>query len=220
MPAAKGTITYATWYVTEEPGEDFRDQLMDAIKKHAFIEVDVDAGKDRSIGWTVMGEPFNVSMTWDKVFVDPYVCISLREDTIKVPKTAFQAYYDKREVEYMKESGKDMLKKSERATLKEDVLLNLRKRALPDIKTFDVVWNTLEGSLRLWTHSKKINESFEEIVRETWGVRIVPQAPYTVMMARQDDPEMANVLLDLSPADLVREIEEPVPAEPAPEGEE
>ena len=47
-------------------------------------------------------------------------------------------------------TARDMfLNMHECANLKADVLLNLRHRALPDIKVFDVVWNTLDGTIRL-----------------------------------------------------------------------
>ena len=82
------------------------------------------------------------------------------------------------------------------------MLTNLRRRALADIKIYDVVWNTVDGTLRLWTHSKKIRESFEEIVADSWGLRLVPQAPYTVVTARGDATHAA-ALLDLEPTDLV-----------------
>ena len=205
MGASKGTLTYTTYYVMEEPPAGFRDIFMEAVTRHAFRDIDIDAGKDRSIGWTTLGEPFNTSLEWEKVFVDPYVCVSLREDVIRIPKTAFQAYYEEREKDFLATEGRDVLKKSERANLKADVLLNLRHRALPDIKVFDVVWNTLDGTIRLWTHSKKIRESFEDIVRETWGLRIVPQAPYTMILARgnSEDPEEASGLMDLDPEDFV-----------------
>ena len=64
------------------------------------------------------------------------------------------------------------------------------------------MWNTLDGSLRLWTHSKRIKERFEEIVHETWGVRVVPKSPYTLVLAHNETPEAAVALLDVEPANL------------------
>ncbi len=202
MGALKGTLTYSTYYVLEEPQAGFRDRFMESVQRHAFRDIDIDSGKDRSIGWVALGEPFQTDLTWDQVFLDPYVCVSLREDAVKVPKTAFQAYYQDRERRFLDEQGRDVLKKSERAALKEDVMLGLRRRALPDIRIYDVVWNTVDGTIRLWTHSKRLKESFEEIVSRTWGIRIVPSAPYTLMMARSDDTEAAAKLLDVEPANL------------------
>ncbi|MFT7624481.1 MAG: recombination associated protein RdgC [Myxococcota bacterium] len=203
MGAAKGTLTYTTYYVLDEPGPGFRERFMGVIQKHAFRDIDIDAGKDRSMGWVALDEPFDTELSWGKVFRDPYVCLSLREDTIKVPKTVFQVHYDKRERDFLAEQGRDSLKKSERSALKEDVMVHLRRRALPDIKAIDVVWNTVDGSLRLWTQSKRTRESFEEIVAESWGLRIVPNSPYTMMLARATDPETAVRLLDIEPADLI-----------------
>ena len=208
MGAAHGTLTYSTFYVLDEPPAGFREMFMAAVQKHVFRDIDVDGGKDRSIGWVSLGEPFDTELAWDKVFVDPYVCLSLREDTIRIPKTAFQAHLERREKEYLKKTGRMELKKSERAEVKEMVLTELRKRALPDIKTFDVVWNTADGTLRLFTQSKGICESFEEIVRETWGLRLVPRAPYTILVARSAEGEaLAAQLLDAEPADFTRVVE-------------
>lgn len=205
MGALKGTLTYTIYYVMDEPQAGFKDTFMDAVTRHAFRDIDIDAGKDRSIGWVALNSPFDTNLSWGSVFYDPYVCVSLREDVIRVPKTAFQAHFEQRERDVLDKQSRDGLKKSERAELKEMVMIELRKRALPDIKVYDVVWNTVDGTMRLWTHSKRINESFEEIVRETWGLRIVPQAPYTMMMARAETPEATVGLLDLEPANLVGE---------------
>lgn len=206
MGALKGTLTYTTYYVVEEPGPGFKESFIDSLQRHRFRDIDIDAGKDRCIGWSVLGEPFETELTWDKVFRDPYVCVALREDVIKVPKTAFQLHYERREREFLLEQGRESLKKSERAALKDDVMVGLRRRALPDIKLFDVVWNTLDGTLRLWTHSKRIKEAFEEIVSETWSLRIVPNSPYTMTMAHGSDLDAAAVLLDVEPADLTGQL--------------
>ena len=202
MGATKGTLTYTTYYVLDEPDAGYRDQFMDALGKRTFRDIDVDAGQDSAFGWVCLGEPFATELDWAKVFVDPYICLSLREDTIRVPKTAFQAHYDQREREYVVKMGRDKLKKGERANLKEMVMNELRKRALPDIRTYDVVWNTVDGTMRLWTQSKRTCELFTDLVREDWNLRIVPRTPYTVLAARSADPAVGAALLELEPADL------------------
>ncbi len=203
MGALKGTLTYMTYYLVEEPGVGFRETFMEALQKRVFRDIDVDAGKDHALGWVGMGAPFETELTWDKVFRDPYVCVSLREDTIRIPKTAFQAHFERRLKEFAQAEGRDVLKKSEKADVKASVLANLRRRALPDIRTYDVVWNTVDGSIRIWTHNKRINETFQDLAREDWGIRIVPRSPYTALTARNEDPALGAALLDLEPADLV-----------------
>jgi recombination associated protein RdgC len=204
MGAAFGNLTYTTYYVLDEPPEGFREMFLEAVKKHAFRDIDIDGGKDRSIGWVALGEPFDTELEWAKLFVDPYVCLSLREDVIKIPKTAFQAHLERREKEHMHKLGRESLKKSERAEIKEVVLNELRKRALADIRTYDVVWNTADATIRFFSQSKGTCESFEEIIRDTWGLRLAPRAPYTVLVARTENgAEVAAQLLDIEPADFV-----------------
>ena len=212
MGALNGTLTYTTYYVLDEPPAGFKERFLESLQKHAFREIDVDAGKDRSIGWVRLGDVFDTELPWDRVFVDPYVCMTLREDTIKVPPNALKAHLGKREKEHLRASGREKLGKGERAAIKADVLLGLRRRALPDIKSYDVVWNTVDASMRLWTHNKRIKEVFEDLVRETWGLRIVPQAPYTAIVARGapvglDAAELEKRVLELSPTDFTGRVD-------------
>ncbi len=204
MGAAHGSLTYTVYFVVEEPPEGFKDAFLDALRKHAFRDIDINAGKDRSIGWCALGNPFDLELSWEKVFVDPYVCLSLREDLIRIPKAAFQAHLERKERELLKKEGRETMKKSERANLKAMVLQELRHRALADIRTTDVVWNTGDGTIRLFTHSKSMQEQFEDIVRDTWGLKIVMSAPYTLLAARgENGAELASQLMDLEPADFV-----------------
>ncbi len=201
MGAFHGNLTYSLYFVLDEPEAGFRERFIESLRTHAFRDVDVEAGKDRSLGWTVMGDPFDVDLTWERVFFDPYVVVSLREDTIKVPPNALKAHLQKRERELLKASGKERLDKGERTALKADVLDQLRRRALPDIRSYDVVWHTVEGTLRLWSTNKRLKELFEDHVEKTWGLRIVPAAPYTYVMRRAKADEEA-AMLGLDPADF------------------
>ena len=207
MGADKGTLTYTTYFVLDEPEAGFREKFMESVRRHAFRDIDIEAGRDRSVGWVLLGDPFNSELEWGAVFQDPYVCLSLREDVIRIPRTVFLAHFEHRMKEFLHDEGRDSLRKGEKSALKEDVLHQLRRRALADIKTYDVVWNTVDRTLRLWTHSARVRESFEEIVRETWGVRLVPQAPYTLVMARSENNEAAVALLEVEPAVLVEGVE-------------
>ena len=203
MGAQKGTLTYTRYFVLDEPDAGFREAFMEALQSRAFREIDVEAGKKESFGWVSQGDLFETDLRWDRVFVDPYVCVSLRHDAIKIPPSALRAHYERRVRAYCQEVGREVLKRSEKANLKEEVEGQLRRRALADIKTYDVVWNTLDGTLRLWTHNRNIREVVEELIQETWGLRLVPMSPYTAVAARAEEPETPNALLDIEPASFV-----------------
>ncbi|HIA02781.1 MAG TPA: hypothetical protein EYN66_12885 [Myxococcales bacterium] len=199
MGALKGTLTYTTYFVMNEPEAGFKEKLIESLNADQFRDIDVEAGKDKASGWVAIEDPFSTEFSWASVFMDPYICVSLREDTIRVPPATFKAYLHRRELEVMETQGKDTLSRNERSFVKQETMLQLMRRALPVIKTYDVVWNPLEGSLRFWSHNKRVNELFVELVHRSWGLRIVPLAPYTLCTQK----EAGDAALQLAPADFV-----------------
>ena len=65
MGALKGTLSYTTYYVGNEPGDGFREILIQELERHRHREIDVEAGRDQSLGWVVMGAPWSREFTWE-----------------------------------------------------------------------------------------------------------------------------------------------------------
>ena len=203
MGALKGTLTYTTYYVDNEPGEGFRETLLEELVRHRHRDIDVEAGRDQSLGWVVMGTPWSKEFTWDKVFVDPYICVSLRNDRIRIPATTLRAYLAEREAQVMEETGRSSLERKERKAIKDDVLLQLRRRAVPDIKVFDVMWNVQDGTLRFWAQNRGIRDAFEELVHRSWGLTLVPLSPYSSTARNVAEPNAESAVLEFDPSDFV-----------------
>ena len=203
MGALKGTLTYTTYYVGNEPTEGFRDVLIQELQRHRHREIDVEAGRDQSLGWVVMGAPWSREFTWDNVFVDPYICVSLRNDRIRIPATTLRAYMAEREAMLLEEKGSSSLDRKERKALKDDLLMQLRRRAVPDIKVFDVMWNVQEGALRFWSQNRGICDAFEELVHRSWGLTLVTQSPYSAATRYVEEPKVEAAILELDPSDFV-----------------
>lgn len=198
--------TYTVWYVLEEPPAGFRETLMAALQKHTFREIDIPTGKSSSIGWVAPGQPWKYELDWAEVFLDPYVVLTLREDILKIPATNFRIACDAQEWAFLHRSGRSVLgegklTRPERAAIKADVMQQLRGRALAVIATYELAWNTDDGTVRLSTHNRRVRETVEDLIRETWGIGIVPQAPGT-------EPALGDAFMDLEPADLVGALED------------
>jgi len=202
MGAIKGTLTYTTYYVENEPVEGFREVLVQELENHRHREIDVEAGRDQSLGWVVMGAPWSREFTWDNVFLDPYICVSLRNDRIRIPATTLRAYMAEREAIFLDERGGSSLDRKERKVLKDDLLMQLRRRAIPDIKVFDVMWNVQEGILRFWAQNRGICDAFEELVHRSWGLKLIPQSPYSAATRYVDEPKVEAAILELDPSDF------------------
>ena len=203
MGAIKGTLTYTKYNVENEPPDGFREVLVEELFRHRHREIDVEAGRDQSFGWVVMGCPWSREFTWDKIFMDPYICVSLREDRIRIPTTTLKSMLAEREAKFLEETGRDKLGRKERSSLKDDVLLQLRRRAVPDIRVFDVMWDVHDGTLRMWSQNRGVRDYFEDLVQRSWGIKITPQSPYSQGVRYLEKDNVAEAMLALDPADFV-----------------
>ena len=125
---------------------------------------------------------------------------ALRHDTIRLPATAFKLHLRKAVAEHLKKTGKEKLSKSEVDEVKERLERQLKKKALPNIKTHDVVWNMERGVVWLWSTNKKVNEQFVDFFQETFGVVPHEKNPYAQLEQMGLGEEALERVLELEPA--------------------
>jgi hypothetical protein len=125
--------------------------------------------------------------------------VALRHDTIRLPATAFKLHLKKAVAEHMAKTGKERLSKAEVDEVRERLERQLKKRALPNIKTYDVVWNLDRGVVWLWTTNKKVNEQFVDFFQETFTLVPYEKSPYARLEQVLDEASLEH-LLELEPA--------------------
>lgn len=203
MGAFNGTLTYKQYYVEGDLPDGFRDKYLNALKAYAFREIDLDAGEDKRIGWVTIQDILDSDFRVDKFMFNQYLCVGLREDAIKVPASTLKVYVQKEESAKKAELKRDKLSKFERDELRDVVKLNLRRKALPTIKSFDMVWNLDARTVWFWTHNRGMCEVFEELFERTFELRLVPHNTYCVLEYAGLPAKTLEKTLALEPADLV-----------------
>lgn len=179
MPALRGSLTYARFFVDGDVPEDFREKYMRAIRLRAMKPLEAeDADLERS-GWCKVGEPFELELRYEDVFYNEYVNLGLRTDKWRLPTSMLKQRLREAEAAYLEKKGRERLGRAEKAELKEMVSRKLRKQMSPATRMIDVSWSMNEGVVRFFSHAEKAGAQMMELFTKTFGLKLVPEAPYT-----------------------------------------
>ncbi len=200
MGALAGTITMTCYYVRGEIPKDFKVSYLEALRQHRFVDINLDLEHEESMGWVAITDPFNTDFELNDVLWGSYLMAAVRHDTIRLPATAFKLHLRKALAEHQKKSGKEKLSKTEIEEVKDRLERQLKKKALPNIKTHDMVWNMERGVVWLWSTNKKVNEQFVDFFQETFGLQPIEKNPYAQLEQLGITEEALERLLELEPA--------------------
>ncbi len=200
MGALAGTLTMACYYVQGEIPKDFKTAYVEGLRKHRFQDINLDLENEEALGWVTVEDPFNTEFELNNVLWGSYLIATLRHDTIRLPATAFKFHLKKAVLEHCKKTGKEKLSKAEVEEVRDRLEKQLKKKVLPNIKTYDVVWNMDRGVVWVWSTNKKVNEQFLDLFQETFGLQPNEKNPYSLMEQVGFDEEQLEKVLDLEPA--------------------
>ncbi len=200
MGALAGTITMRCYFVPGEIPKDFKERYLKALTKHRFADINVDQGHEESIGWVSASDPFDVEFDLNKILWGSYLIAALRHDTIRLPATAFKLHLRRAVEEHCKKTGKEKLSKAEVEEVRDLLEKQLRKKALPNIKVYDMVWNMERGVVWLWSTNKKVNEQFLDFFEETFGLAPHEKNPYTQLELLGLSEEAVARVIEIEPA--------------------
>lgn len=180
MPALRGSLTYARFFVDGDVPEDFREKYMRAIRLRAMKPLEADDEDLERSGWCKVGEPFEIELRYEDVFYNEYVNLGLRTDKWRLPTSMLKQRVREAEAAYLEKKGRERLGRAEKTELKEMVARKMRKQTSPATRMIDVSWSMNEGVVRFFSHAEKAGAQMMEIFTKTFGLRLVPEAPYTL----------------------------------------
>jgi len=200
MGAFTGPITAAAYRVQGTPKEWAR--VFEEMTRARFKELKPGAEKDRSIGWVLADDPFSTDFSLATIFRGEVLLLALRMDVLSLPAGQLKLHVEKAAADRVRKEGRDRLSRKEREELADEVRFDLLNRTVPTIKLAELVWSTDSGRAWFFSRAAAMVQPFEELFTETFGVRLVPDTPYTVA-AEGLGEERAEQLLDWSSALLV-----------------
>ena len=179
MPALRGSLTYARFFVDGDVPEDFREKYMRAVRLRAMKPLEPDEELERS-GWCKLAQPFELELHYNDVFCNEYVALGFRTDKWQIPAPMLKARVREAEAAYLEKKGREKLSRKEKAELKETVARKLRRQTAPTTRMVDLIWSMNEGIVRFFSHAEKPAGNVLELFHKTFGLRLVPESPYTL----------------------------------------
>jgi DNA recombination-dependent growth factor C len=189
-----------TRYLVEGRLEDpVLENAADALKKNAIREID-DESVEKSIGWTSFETPFTPNFEGSSFSLGNYLIFSLRIDKKSVPNKMVNKMVTQAEARRAADTGRDLLSKQEKKTLKEQVIHSLFSKIPATPNVYDLVWNYEASELWFFTNLKAANEALESLFRQSFRLTLIRLFPYTAatLKANLKDPEK-DILNQLKP---------------------
>jgi recombination associated protein RdgC len=180
VPALRGSLTYARFFVDGDVPDDFREKYMRAIRLRAMKPLEADEEDLERSGWCRVGEPFEIELRYEDVFYNEYVNLGLRTDKWRLPSSVLKQRFREAEAAYLEKKGRERLGRAEKTELKEMVARKLRKQSSPATRMVDLSWSMNEGVVRFFSHAEKAGAQMMELFTKTFGLRLVPESPYAL----------------------------------------
>ena len=200
MGAFSGPITASAYRVQGTPSD--WDHVFEEMTRSRFRDLRPGAEKDRAIGWVLSDDPFSTDFSRATLFRGEILALTLRMDILSLPAGQLKLHVEKAVAERLVKEGRDRLNRKEQEELADEVRFDLLNRMVPTIKLAELVWATDTNRAWFFSRAAAMVQPFEELFTETFGVRLVPDTPYTTAAAVIGE-ERAEQLLDWNTALLV-----------------
>lgn len=195
------SISFVRYTVDGRLPENFWEFAAERISQFAFQDID-DTFDEYSIGWVSVDNMFDNAFEDASYAVGDYIVLSLRIDERKVSKTLLKKYSLKEEERIKKENRAPRLSRGHRQQIKEEVRLQLSKKAMPVPAVYDLSWNLANGTLLFFSTSAKAQSVLEDFFKECFGFTIMLQVPYLTAAHLLDGGEQER-LQELHPTIFV-----------------
>lgn len=180
MSARRGSLTYARFYVEGDVAAGFQARALKAIQAKVLRPLDPNEPDPERSGWCRLGEPFELELEHEQVFVDDFVMLGVRTDRWAIPAPLLRAKVREHEVVMLQKTGRERLTRKEKTELKELVSKKLRRQMAPSTRAVDLTWSLDEKLVRFFSHSPKSAAIMLELFQKTFPVKLVPESPYTL----------------------------------------
>ncbi|MBW2466905.1 MAG: recombination-associated protein RdgC [Deltaproteobacteria bacterium] len=195
------TTTFVRYSVEGELPENFWEFAAERIAQYSFRDID-DTFDEYSIGWVAVDNMFDSAFAHASYAVGDQLVLSLRVDERKVSNTLLKKYTLKEEERIKKEHRAPRLSRGHRMQIKEDIRLQLLKKALPVPAVYDLSWNLATNTLLFFSTSTKAQSLLEDFFKDCFGLTLILQVPYLVA-ANLLNPREQEKLKELKPEILV-----------------
>ena len=195
------TSTFVRYSVEGQLPGKFWDFAAERIAQFSFRDID-ETFDEYSIGWVSVDNMFDSTFAHASYAVGDQIVLAMRIDERKVSPTLLKKFSLKEEDRLKKERQIPRLSRSQRVQIKEDIRLQLVKKALPVPSVYELSWNLANNTVLFFSISTKAQSILEDFFKECFGFTIILQVPYLAAANLLDHSEQER-LKEIQPEILV-----------------
>lgn len=202
MGFISSSASFTRYWVKGQLPADYREKYAEEIRRYAFREIEEDSDIERAAGWVNIMNVMDSKFYGEEFFKGEFIALSLRVDTRRVPPQVLKNFCTKAEGERKAALGKDFLSKAERQDTRDMVKAQLLKRAIPNTRTFDMIWDIKSNQLLFSSTNDSICLEFFELYKKTFGLNLEQLFPYSLAQSILTEGQKA-LLEQISPVSFV-----------------
>jgi recombination associated protein RdgC len=203
MGARRGSLSFTRFRVKGSLPKDLRRKFLDAVRLRLFTPLDVSDEAMETSGWCVLERPFDLEVDEGNLFFDRYVTVGFRVDKWRIPGALVKAQLEDEEQRLLGRNGRARLGRAEKADLKQKIIQKLRRKILPNAKSFDVIWDLDGETLLFFGHSSKLLLDFSAYFEKTFSLTLEEDCPYFSASRSNLSNATKKQLLAVEPLSLV-----------------
>ncbi len=193
MSLLRGSTGFLRYSIEGDLPGNLVDFVTERLGNNAFVDID-DSYQERSIGWTSLFDTLGPRFDDGNHVVGDNLVFTLRIDERKVAPAALKKFCQKEEERVKKMKQVPRLSRAQRLEIKENIRLQLMKKAVPVPTVVDVWWSLADNTVYLLGTSTKLQEIFETMFRDSFNLGVVLQVPY--LAAQRLIPKERHAALD------------------------
>jgi len=195
------TSTFVRYSVEGQLPDKFWDFAAERIAQFSFRDID-ETFDEYSIGWVSVENMFDSTFAHASYAVGDQIVLAMRIDERRVSPTLLKKFSLKEEDRLKKERQIPRLSRSQRVQIKEDIRLQLVKKALPVPSVYELSWNLANNTVLFFSISTKAQSILEDFFKECFGFTVILQVPYLAAANLLDDSQQER-LKEIQPEILV-----------------
>jgi len=195
------TSTFVRYSVEGQLPDKFWDFAAERIAQFSFRDID-ETFDEYSIGWVSVDNMFDSTFAHASYAVGDQIVLAMRIDERKVSPPLLKKFSLKEEDRLKKERQIPRLSRSQRVQIKEDIRLQLVKKALPVPSVYELSWNLANNTVLFFSISTKAQSILEDFFKECFGFTVILQVPYLAAANLLDDSQQER-LKEIQPEILV-----------------
>jgi hypothetical protein len=195
MGLLKGSASFVRFTLEGDLPENALDYIADRIVSFSFRDID-DTYDEYSIGWVSILNMFDSQFQFASYAAGDYITLTLRIDERKVSPAILKKFTQKEEERIKTERQIPKLSRTMKVEIKERVRVDLMRKSIPVPSTFELCWNLSESTLLFFSTNKKIHAVLEDFFKESFGLLIRQQIPYTIaehLLEEESQPLLGNL---------------------------